>query len=87
MTFKVPLNLNITPKHNLQLARTLAGTLTSALQGDHGTAVASALLTSLNEPELHFRLSPHGDPILTSVQTTHVGFRKGAGFLGMERGT
>ena len=67
--------------------RLLAWALTSALEGDHETAVASALAVSLDRTLTLTNAHPHGEPIPTSENTTRLGSRSGAGSCGMERGS
>ena len=45
----------------------------SALHGDNGTGVTSALLISLDQTLTLSMLSPNGDPLPNSENTTHIG--------------
>ena len=67
LTLTIPLtgtfhrNLSLPRTLNLHLSRLVAWALTSALKGDHGTGVASALVTSLERSlNLAKALSPWG---------------------------
>ena len=74
-----PRNLSLPRSLILHLSRLVAWALTSALEGDHETGVASALATSLAQTLTLARLSPHGDPIPTSDSITRLGSRIGEG--------
>ena len=79
-------NLSMLRNLTLHLSRLVTWTLSSALQEDHETRVVSSLATSLDQI-LTLRLSSRGDPIPTSDNTTRLGYKSGAGCLGMEPGS
>ena len=78
-TGTLPRNLSLPRSLILHLSRLLAWALTSTLEGDHETGVASALATSLARTlTLAKALSPKG-PNSNSDKTTRLGSRGGAG--------
>ena len=68
----------------LHLTCTLAWSLNSALVGDHEPGSLQPGRRPWTEPEPQLMLSPLGDPIPKSDNSTHTGLNIGAEILGLE---